>query len=59
MKNDRLDKTPAGAAPNLGQWMGRREALGAMAGRCSAAEIECQRRIHNEKLYRGHASTLE
>ena len=59
MKNDRLDKTPAGAALNLGQWLGRREAFGAMAGRCSAAEIECLRRIHNEKLYRGHASTWE
>jgi len=59
MKNDRIDTTPAAAALNLGQWLGRREAFGAMAGRCSAAEIECLRRIHNEKLYRGHAGTWE
>ncbi len=55
MKKDRIDTTPAGAALNLGQWLGRREAFGAVAGRCSAAEIECVRRIRNEKLYRGHA----
>ncbi len=55
MKPDRIDETPAAAALNLGQWLGRREAFGAMAGRCSAAEIECVRRLRNERLYRGHA----
>jgi hypothetical protein len=54
MKKDRID-TSAAAALNLGQWLGRREAFGAMAGRCSAAEIECVRRIRNERLYHSHA----
>jgi hypothetical protein len=57
VKNDQTDTPAAAAALNLGQWLGRREAFGAMAGRCSAAEIECVRRIRNEKLYRGHART--
>jgi len=35
----------------LGQWMGRREAFGLMAGRCSAADIEILRRIREDKLY--------
>ena len=57
MKNDETDTPLAASALNLGQWLGRHEAFGAMAGRCSAAEIECVRRIRNEKLYRGHART--
>ena len=40
---------PAGF--NLGQWMGRREAFGLIAGRCSAADVEIIRRIRDEKLY--------
>jgi hypothetical protein len=35
----------------LGQWMGRREAFGLIAGRCSAADIEILRRMKEEKLY--------
>ncbi len=57
MKNDQTDTPLAVSALNLGQWLGRREAFGAMAGRCSAAEIECVRRIRNERLYRGRART--
>jgi hypothetical protein len=44
------------ASPNgdfdLGQWIGRRQAFGLIAGRCSAADAECIRRIRDEKLYR-------
>lgn len=55
MKKDQIE-TPASAdALNLGLWLGRREAFGAIAGRCSAAEVECMRRIRNQKLYRVHA----
>ncbi|MFY9724715.1 MAG: hypothetical protein WB579_02970 [Bryobacteraceae bacterium] len=57
MKNDQIDTPAAASALNLGQWLGRREICGAIAGRCSAAEIECVRRIRNERLYRGHAAT--
>jgi hypothetical protein len=35
----------------LGQWMGRREAFGLIAGRCSAADIGILRRMKEEKLY--------
>lgn len=37
----------------LGKWMGRREAFGLIAGRCSAAEVESLRRIHDDRLYEG------
>jgi hypothetical protein len=37
---------------DLGRWMGRREAFGLMAGRCSAADAESLRRIRDEKLYK-------
>lgn len=36
----------------LGAWMGRREAFGLMAGRCAAADIECLRRMRDERKYR-------
>ncbi|MBZ5729287.1 MAG: hypothetical protein LAP87_30470 [Acidobacteriia bacterium] len=41
----------AGAAVDLGRWLGRREAFGLMAGRCSAAEVESLRRIREQKAY--------
>ncbi len=40
---------------NLGRWLGRREAFGLIAGRCSAAEAESLRHIREEKLYLGVA----
>jgi hypothetical protein len=48
---------PASSEPDLlsldlGRWMGRREAFGLMAGRCSAADAESLRRIRDEKLYK-------
>jgi hypothetical protein len=39
------------ARTQLGQWMGRREAFGLMAGRCTAADIEILRRMRDEKMY--------
>ena len=41
---------------DLGTWLGRRQAFGAVAGRCSAAEAECLRRIRDDKLYAGRAA---
>ena len=35
----------------LGKWLGRRDAFGRMARRCSAAEIESLREIHDGKQY--------
>ena len=57
MENQQTDTPAAAAALNLGQWLGRQEAFGAVAGRCSAAGIECVRRIRDQKLYRGHAAS--
>ena len=39
------------AAFDLGEMLGRRQAYGAVAGRCSAADAECMRRIRDQKLY--------
>ena len=39
----------------LGQWLGRREAFGLIAGRCSAADVECLRRIRDERMYLSQA----
>src|SRR5437016_2460935 len=49
-----MELTNVAASPDgfdLGEWLGRRQAFGMIAGRCSAAEAECLRRIREEKLY--------
>ena len=43
----------------LGKWMGRRDAFGQVAGRCSAAEIESLRQIHDGKMYQRLNSTWD
>jgi len=40
---------------DLGKWLGRRQAFGLIAGRCSASEAECIRRIRNHRLYKTRA----
>ena len=47
--------TTGPAALEFGRMLGRREAFALVAGRCSAADVECLRRIRDEKLYRGLA----
>jgi len=37
---------------DLGTWLGRKQAFGLMAGKCSAADAECLRNIRDNKLYR-------
>jgi len=37
---------------DLGTWLGRKQAFGLMAGKCSAADAECLRNIREQKLYR-------
>src|SRR5215467_9943319 len=37
---------------DLGQWMGRKQALGLVASRAASANIECLRQIREKKLYR-------
>jgi len=36
---------------DLGHWLGMRRAFGIMAGKASVADVECLRRIRNERLY--------
>jgi len=36
---------------NLGQWVGRREAFGLIAGRCSASDVEILRKIRDNNLH--------
>jgi hypothetical protein len=41
-----------GESLELGTWIGRRQAFGMIAGKCSAADVECLRVIRDKKLYR-------
>jgi len=43
----------------LGMMLGNRRAFAAVAGRCSAADAECLRRIRDQKLYLRRAATWE
>jgi hypothetical protein len=43
----------------LGMILGNRRAFAAVAGRCSAADAECLRRIRDQKLYLRRAATWE
>ncbi|HUI80631.1 MAG TPA: hypothetical protein VLY24_22055 [Bryobacteraceae bacterium] len=44
---------------DLGNWLGMRRAFGMMAGRASAADAECLRRIRDDKLYLAKAAKWE
>jgi len=43
---------PALGPNKLERWLGRREAFGVVAGRCSAADAQCLREIRDKKLFR-------
>lgn len=43
--------TPGPNTVSVERWLGRREAFGLVAGRCSAADVECLRQIRDNKLY--------
>ena len=36
----------------LGEWLGRKQAFGLIAAKTAAGEVECLRRIREDKLYR-------
>ena len=44
---------------DLGEMLGRRQAFSTIAGRCSAADAECLRRMRDRKLYLKRAPTWE
>lgn len=48
-----------GNKEELFRWLGRRDAFSLMAGRCSAADVECLKRIRDGKLYLGHTKDWE
>ena len=43
----------------LGAWIGRKQTLAALAGRCAAADAECLRQVRNRKSYRTLKLTWE
>ena len=43
----------------LGQILGSRRAFSSVAGRCSAADADCLRRIRDQKLFTGRAETWD
>jgi hypothetical protein len=44
---------------DVGIWLGRKQAFSAVAGRCSAADAECLRKIHENKAYRSLGLTWD
>jgi len=50
---------PVASDFDLGNWLGMRRAFGMMAGRASAADAECLRRIRDDKLYIARAAKWE
>jgi hypothetical protein len=50
---------PEARAFDLARWLGRREAFGTIAGRCSAADVECLRQIRDRKLFKDHAPSWD
>ena len=43
----------------LGKWVGRRQAFGLIATKCSVVDAECLKRIREEKLYRALGVTWD
>src|SRR5580704_1621512 len=43
----------------LGMMLGSRKAFASVAGRCSAADAECMRRIRDQKLYLSRSTNWE
>jgi len=54
---DEVTNTKPAADFELGILLGTRKAFAAVAGRCSAADAECLRRLRDQKLYLGRAAT--
>src|SRR3954466_10420617 len=54
-----LDEAPKSGDFNLGTWLGRRQAFSMMAGKASAADIECLRTIRNQRLYKSKKERWE
>lgn len=53
------DKQKAEEALEVGKWVGRRQALSIMAGRCSAADAQSLRELRESKKYKSLGLTWE
>lgn len=47
-----MDGSKLNDALGLGTWLGRKQAFGLLAGKCSAADAECLRKMRDAKKYR-------
>ena len=56
MSHRRKTALAASSDFDLGTWLGRRQAFSMIAGRASAADAECLRRIREQKLYRSRTA---
>jgi len=60
MKDSKIaTSAPAADDFELGMMLGSRKAFASVAGRCSAADAECLRRVREKKLYLSRAATWE
>lgn len=57
MSESNIEKTQAQTAYELGNLVGRHQALGLIASRCSAADAATLRHIRDQELWRGEAKT--
>src|SRR5215472_14745022 len=56
---DLLQLKPPEDGRDLQRWLGRREAFGAVAACCSAADLECIRQIRDRKLFENEAANWD
>ena len=59
LQNEVLTKSAEEQLFELGQVLGARRAFGLVAGRCSAADAACLKRMRNEKLFKIRAETWD
>ena len=52
-------KKPKGDALEFGKMIGRRQTFSLVAGKCTAADAECLKKIRDQKLYLGYAKSWE
>jgi hypothetical protein len=52
-------KKPKGDSLEFGKMMGRRQTFSLVAGKCTAADAECLKKIRDQKLYQGYAKNWD
>ena len=59
MRSSEIVQSKTDEVYDLGTWIGRKQTLAALAGRCAAADAECLRQVRNRKSYRALKMTWE